>query len=200
MESMIFYSPRQVVFGWAWKPGERFNLSVDLAWLQWSQFKDATLKMAVAIGPGGTQVNFQEVLDPGFNDTLLPRAGIEYLAKKWSLFPLADRVELKLRGGYYFQKSPVPEQTGLTNFLDSDTHVFSAGLGFALRDLFGTTRALKLDFHFQFHELMNREHRKAGEFADLDGDEIPETRVIGYPGYVTGGNIFAGGFTLGTSF
>jgi long-chain fatty acid transport protein len=200
MESMIFYSPRQVTFGWAWKPGQRFNLALDLAWLQWSQFKDATLDMFVAIGPGGTEVNFQEVLDPGFNDTLLPRVGIEYLAKKWSLFPLADRVELKLRGGYYFQKSPVPEQTGLTNFLDSDSHVFSAGLGFALRDLFGTTRALKLDFHFQFHQLMNREHKKDGEFADLDGDGIPETRVIGYPGYVTGGNIFAGGFTLGTSF
>jgi long-chain fatty acid transport protein len=200
MESMIFYSPRQVTFGWAWKPGERFHVSFDLAWLQWSQFKDATLDMAVALGPGENQVNFQKLLDPGFSDTLLPRAGIEYLAKKWSLFPLADRVELKLRGGYYFQKSPVPEQTGLTNFLDSDTHVFSAGLGFALRDLFGTTRALKLDLHFQFHQLMNREHKKDGDLVDLDGDGIPETRVIGYPGYATGGNIFAGGFTLGTSF
>jgi long-chain fatty acid transport protein len=200
MDSMIFYTPRQVIFGWAWKTSERINLSCDLAWLQWSKFKDATLSMEVKLGPNERQVNFQEVLDPGFNDTLMPRAGIEYLAKKWSLFPLADQVELKLRGGYYFAKSPVPEQTGLTNFLDSDSHVFSLGLGLALRSLFGTTRAIKLDFHFQYHQLMDREHKKDAEFVDLDGDDVPETRVIGYPGYVTGGNIFAGGFTLGMSF
>ncbi len=200
LQSMIFYSPRQVVFGWAWKPGERVNLSLDLAWLQWSLFKDATMDVDLKVGPTGTAVPFQQVTDPGFSDTFLPRAGIEYIAKRWSLFPLSDRAELALRGGYYFVKSPVPEQTGVTNYLDSDSHVFSAGLGLALRSLFGSTRALKLGFHFQFHQLMDREHRKAGGRADLDGDGIQETVVIGYPGYVTGGNIFAGGFTLGMSF
>jgi long-chain fatty acid transport protein len=200
LESMIFYSPRQVIFGWAWKPGDRVNLSLDLAWLQWSQFKDATLDVDLKVGPNGAAVPFQRVLDPGFSDTLVPRAGIEYIAKRWSLFPLSDQAELALRGGYYFVKSPVPEQTGVTNFLDSDSHVFSAGLGLALRSLFGSTRALKLDGHFQFHQLVDREHRKDGDRADLVGDGIPETVVIGYPGYATGGNIFAGGFTLGMSF
>jgi len=200
MDTMIFYSPRQVIFGWAWKPGERWNVSLDLGWLQWSKFDDATMDMTVKFGVRENDVPFQQVFDPGFNDTFLPRTGIEYLAKKWSLFPLADRVELKLRGGYYFQKSPVPEQTGITNYLDSDSHVFSAGLGFALRDLFGTTRALKLDGHFQYHYLTDREHKKDSERVDLDGDGVPETVVIGYPGYVTGGDIFAAGFTLGMSF
>ena len=200
MESMIFYSPRQVTLGWAWKASQRVYLSCDLGWLQWSKFDDATMDMTVKIGPNESEVPFQRVFDPGFNDTVLPRVGIEYLAKQWSLFPLADRVELKLRGGYYFVKSPVPEQTGITNYLDSDSHVFSAGLGFALRDLFGTTRALKLDCHFQLQHLMDREHKKDSERVDLDGDGIPETVVIGYPGYVTGGDIFAAGFTLGMSF
>ncbi len=200
MDSMIFYSPRQVIFGWAWKPGKRWLVSLDLGWLQWSKFDDATLDMTVKIGPNETEVPFQHVFDPGFSDTFLPRAGVEYLAKKWSLFPLADRVELKLRGGYYFQKSPVPEQKALTNYLDSDSHVFSTGLGLALRDLFGSTRALKLDGHFQFHHLTDREHRKDSDRVDLDGDGVPETVVIGYPGYETGGSIFAVGFTLGMSF
>jgi len=88
----------------------------------------------------------------------------------------------------------------VTNYLDSDAHVFSAGLGLALRRLFGSDRAVKLDTHFQFHYLADRQHVKASERVDLDGDGTPETIVVGYPGYETGGNIIAGGFTLGVCF
>jgi long-chain fatty acid transport protein len=198
MHTMIFYSPREATLGWAWKPGQRFLVSLDLTWLKWSAYEDATMEMVVKVGP--TNVPFQKVLDPGFHDTFLPRVGIEYLLKTWSMFPVADVVELKLRGGYYFVNSPVPEQKGITNYLDSDSHVFSTGLGLALLSFFGTDRALKLDLYFQVHHLVDRENKKDMEMADLDGDGIPETRVIGYPGYVTGGHIIAGGFTVGVSF
>jgi len=200
MDTMIFYSPRQVTLGWAWKPGQRFLMDLDLTWLQWSKFEDSTMHMVVKLTANQINVPFQKVLDPGFDDTLLPRVGIEYLLKTWSFFPVADAVDLKLRGGYHFVDSPVPEQKGITNYLDSDSHVFSTGLGLALQNLFGSERALKLDLYFQFHHLVDREHKKDMEMADLDGDGIPETRVIGYPGYVTGGHILAGGFTVGVGF
>jgi len=100
LESMIFYSPRQVTLGWAWTLlQDRLSLSLDLAWLQWSQFEDATLAVVLEVGPGGASVPFQQVLDPGFHDTLLPRVGAEVTAKRWSGFPLADQVELLVRGG-----------------------------------------------------------------------------------------------------
>ncbi len=96
--------------------------------------------------------------------------------------------------------SPVPEQDGVTNYMDSDTHVFSTGLAAALLKPFGTTRTFNMNLHFQMHHLTNREHQKDSEMADINGDGIPETRIMGYPGYVTGGQLFAGGFTLGVSF
>jgi len=199
MDSMIFYSPRQVTLGWSWKPGERLHVSLDLAWLQWSKFQDATMKMLVQFFDSA-YVPFQERLDPGFHDTFLPRAGIEYAVKTLDGFSWAEAIELKLRGGYSFVDSPVPEQTGITNYLDSDTHVFSCGLGAALLKPFNMNRTFHMNLYFQVHHLTNREHIKEEEVVDLNGDGSPDTRVIGYPGYVTGGDILAGGFTVGVSF
>ena len=199
MDSMIFYSPRQATLGWAWKPGKRFHVSLDLTWLQWSKFQDATMKMLVRL-VDSVDVPFQDRLDPGFHDTLLPRAGIEYLVKTLTGLSWAEAIELKLRGGYCFIESPVPEQKGVTNYLDSDTHVFSCGLGAALLEPFDIKRTFNMNLFFQVHHLVHREHNKEVEMMDLNGDGNPETRVIGYPGYVTGGNIITGGFTVGVSF
>ncbi|MFC1889020.1 outer membrane protein transport protein, partial [Thermodesulfobacteriota bacterium] len=200
METMIFYGPRQVTLGWAWRPCERFLGSLDLTWLQWSKFNDATMAMAVKFGQGELQVPFVDVLNPNFSDTWLPRAGVEYRLKTWDGLSWTKSAEVRVRGGYYFVDSPVPEQKGVTNYMDSDSHVFSTGLGCALKSPFGSNRTFMMNLHFQLNHLADRKHKKDAELIDLDGDGSFETRVMGYPGYVTGGDIIAGGFTLGVSF
>ncbi len=200
MESTIFYSPRQVTLGWAWNPCQKLLVSIDLAWLQWSRFKDASIDMIVEFGGMGDHKAFEKVMAPGFEDTFLPRAGAEYLVKTWSASSWAEAMELKLRGGYFYVDSPVGVQDGLTNFMNSDSHVFSTGLGLAVLSPFGTERTINVNAHLQVHHFVDRTHTKTAEMVDVDGDGTPETRVLGYPGYVTGGNLISGGFTLGVSF
>ncbi len=200
MDGLFFYSPRQVALGWAWEPTQKLHLSFDLIWVDWSSFRDATIDFVVAVGGDLYTQQFEQVLAPGFHDTLMPRMGLEYLAKTLNGFSWSEAVEVRVRGGYYFMNSPVPEQTGITNYMDSDTHVFSAGLAAAILKPFGTSRTFNVNLHLQIHHLANREHTKDSEMADINGDGIPEIRIMGYPGYVTGGQLFAGGFTVGVSF
>ena len=106
MDSMIFYSPRQATLGWAWQRGERFLVSLDLAWLQWSKFDDATMLMSVRIGPNETEVPLQQRLHPGFSDTR-PAEGRDRIPGQEveSLFP-GRPGRAQIEGGILFPKIP----------------------------------------------------------------------------------------------
>jgi long-subunit fatty acid transport protein len=81
---------------------------------------------------------------PEPHDRFVPRLGVEYLALA------APGTRLWARGGYAFERSPLPAQS-TTRWLDADRHTLSAGVGFerelgfgsALRaDLFGALTLL----------------------------------------------------------
>jgi hypothetical protein len=82
-----------------------------------------------------------------FSDTWNPRLGFEY-----SLGLGHD-----LRGGVGWSPTPIPEQRGRSNFVDNDRYMASIGSGHLI-ELGG--RKLKLGWHFQFHGLIGRAHRK----------------------------------------
>src|SRR5690606_34524076 len=39
-----------------------------------------------------------------------------------------------VRGGYFFEPSPAPNQPGITNYVDADRHGFSLGTSFSFSD------------------------------------------------------------------
>ena len=57
---------------------------------------------------------------------MIPRIGVEWLALK------TPALSMMLRTGYFFEASPVPSQRGQTNFVDSDKHGVSVGVGFEI--------------------------------------------------------------------
>ncbi|HZS36341.1 MAG TPA: hypothetical protein VFF06_05920, partial [Polyangia bacterium] len=91
-----------------------------------------------------------------FNDVWVPRVGAEWRRQ------LGERVNVTARAGYAFERSPVPEQRGLTSFADNDRHVVSLGGGVELRRL---TRILpkpiRFDVALQLHGLQPRTTTKA---------------------------------------
>ena len=169
-EQDIHYSPKQVVAALAWNLGRHLLVATDLTWSDWSSF--ATAGLNIGLETSGSLAELlvlpppfpTDMIDPGFKDTWTPRFGIELQVHDDE--PLA----IFLRGGYVYEPSPVPEQTGLFNHLDNDKQIFCFGLGLAWRDPWGIlTKPLDLDLHMQYFHFMKRQHTKEDP-TDPHGD------------------------------
>lgn len=170
------FSPAEWVLMSSAKLSESLIASMDLAWVKWSEYSSP-------YGSGNINTYIINSNTPaGFKDRLVPRAGAQY-KKNINGTILKDLI---LRGGYSFQKSPVPNQDRDSNFVDNDRHSFTSGLGFALKNPWQETSDLDLDFFAQYNWLHNRKITK-----------ISATN-IGAPGYISGGSIllFGAGVTI----
>jgi long-chain fatty acid transport protein len=154
------FAPRQFELGLAFEPHARVTASGDLTYMQWSEFQSDAPNTAVYLTGGLADVfpstNGPKPPPPDFRDTWNPAVGVEGR-------PLVDpRVSLACRLGYRYRPTPVPAQIGLNNYLDSNTHIFSSGLGVTI----GTfsemlPRPLSLDGFAQFHWMTPRDTHKA---------------------------------------
>lgn len=132
-----YWNPNRVSLGAALLR-RRLSLSVDLTWADWSDYLDPMWYRP----------------SPSFRDTWTPRVGLEYRVDKG----------LVVRAGYAFQKSPVPEQRGSSNYMDCDRHVVSCGAGYtfpggAARVLW--KKPLTVEAYVQYIELVERTYRKS---------------------------------------
>ena len=156
-----FYSPQQVVLGAAWKRKGRLTIAADLTWTDWSRYPVASPSLFLE-AVGVLSVILDDIppfdvslVEMAFEDTFDPRIGIEYLLRP------GGSHEIALRAGYMYKRSPVPEQSGVTNYLDNDQHVFCVGLGLSGKDRWGILpKPVRIDLHFQYFHLHDRDHRK----------------------------------------
>lgn len=176
MDLFLHYSPRAYSGGTAWRH-KGLQLALDGSFLQWSRFKDNH-------GNKG-----------GFNDSFEVGAGAEL-----------DISRLKVRMGGRFTQSPVPEQTGRTNFVGNDRYMLASGVGGKL-DVLGTN--IGIDLHMQLHMMPQRSHTKSmqDDYSPCTSDttslcdEEPDVAGLqtgnpGFPAYSSGGFIMSGGLTV----
>jgi len=187
LASTFVYSPRQYVLGVAWRK-PRYLVSLDVSYNQWSDYRAPSLSIATQIDIPLITLKQGYTPDPGFKDTATVRLGFEAL-------PLSnDHVDLFVRAGYVHEPSPVPEQTGITNYMDSDRDVFSWGLGVLFKrigpfDLTG--KPVSFDVGVACHALSHRLNRKGAD-ARPDNPGTPDITSSGTIWY------FAAGFSYGT--
>ena len=165
-----FWAPEEVAIGVSASPGSDLTVLADLVWARWSDFRTVANQPAL----------------PAWSDVLVPRAGVE-----WTPVP-----GLAVRGGASFSPTPVPEQTGETNLLDSDRVVVAAGLGLDLGRLGGPD--VVLDLHLRHHRLLSRESVKdSAALPDAD-PELPGRQIddLGFPSLAAGGGAWQAGVTL----
>ncbi|QDG52334.1 hypothetical protein FIV42_16785 [Persicimonas caeni] len=175
------YSPASAAVGVAWTVG-RAQILADARYERWSDFRDTHSQPT------------------NFEDTLSPRLGLEYELESGS----------DLRAGLGWVPSPVPDQTGRTNYVDNDRLITSAGASYTF-DAFGAP--LQLDWALQMQLLFTRDTEKAvrGDYPDCGPgvealcDEVPDdtsdprtgqpydaaqglqTGNPGFPGFTSGG-------------
>ena len=117
-------------------------------------------------------------IPPHFRDRFVPRVGVEHR------LVTSETWDLGLRAGYLFEQTPVPDQSGFTNLLDNDRHVFSVGAGVRLTDLEPLVPGyVAFDVHAQWGVIPERQTRK-DSLVDRVGD------------YRFEGQTFAAGATL----
>jgi long-subunit fatty acid transport protein len=153
------YTPHKVALGAAIDLSPDLTVSAEVDWVGWSYFQGAVPQLKVlvqlAISPPLIEVLFPQ---PHFNDQWVPRIGAE-LRRHFRNLDFAARI------GYAYERSPVPEQTGLTSLADNDRHVLSFGASLGLRDLIKVLpKGLKLDAAMQVHDLEPRLTAKARPF------------------------------------
>jgi long-chain fatty acid transport protein len=131
------YDPLEAGLEAGWE-SKRWRLAVGLTWKHWSDY------------PGPLEPTLPELQVPqvGYNDTLVPRVAVEHTT------PLSRTAGLHVRGGYFFEPTPIPAHLPSsqaydipsqslinvpTRYYDADRHVLTAGLGVSL------VRPLRLD-------------------------------------------------------
>ncbi len=171
-EATIINSPAQTTLGASYIPAENLLLSLDVSFVDWSNYT-----------PPWANVTGEKIIplvagEANLKDTILPKFGVEYTL-------LDDK--LGLRGGYIFRQSPVPEQSGTSNLIDSDTHIISIGAGYGFT-IMGVPKAIEIDLHFQYHLMTERETVKYDRTNPA------------YPGFTASGNVYNAGITLKFNF
>ncbi|TCK03331.1 OmpP1/FadL family transporter [Phorcysia thermohydrogeniphila] len=106
--------PEQLQAGVMYRPNKRLTLTADVVWTNWSIIDGYTVRFdRELLGEK------EEVFPRNWKDTRQVRIGIEY--------KLSEIVTL--RGGYFYDPSPIPDSTFDMLWPDADKKTYSFGLG-----------------------------------------------------------------------
>jgi len=169
--SNTHFAPRQFELGVAVEPKEGLIFSADA-----THYKYTDMKSTVAFSDCWMEGDFGEVFPlrpplhleaPKLRDIIGWAFGAEGVALK------TDHLTVHLRGGYNYRPTPVLEQDGINNFADSDTHIFSTGLGFTFADFSDVfQKPISLDVFEQYHYLEPRIMHKGNPTNDAGDYKI----------------------------
>ncbi len=165
------FAPMEVAFGVLVRPVRRLSVSADAVWSHWSSWRSIH-----DLAP-----------TPAFHDVVNVRTGVEWSPRRF----------FAVRAGWAYEPSPVPPQTGQTDFLDGSRQVLALGLGLDLEKL--GLIAMRIDAHLRWH-LIASQHTQKDPAALPDADPMtPGTQIdaLGYPGFSAGGSFVEAGVTLG---
>jgi long-subunit fatty acid transport protein len=143
--SNVAYQPAQLSLGASYRLLSSLLVTAQLDWQRYKPFPSPYTETSshVALPPdAGIHVpDTVPVPAPAahFHDRFVPRLGVE------PRFALTPALELRLRAGYAFERSPAPKLQPATRFLDLDRHVIAAGAGLEWRRPVPLLDALRLD-------------------------------------------------------
>jgi long-chain fatty acid transport protein len=192
-ESVNAYVPQQISLGGSWSITPQFRVNAELTWVNWSSYVSpvgtSNITLQIDLPPSLANVIHLPSSIAGtvpiaanFSDRFVPRLGAEGIAYQDS------HLALRLRGGFFYEQTPIPDQTGVTNLIDTDRWVWSAGVGLALVDLRPLLDgSLSFDLHLSYAYLPDRTTHKTS-LVDPYGD------------YTAGGQMFMAGLTMEVAF
>lgn len=123
--TMDYNHPQQIQAGVRYQPHNRFSIECDLVWTDWSINKeqvtvmDEPLEVPVLKGLPNAKIE-KESFERNWEDTKQLRFGIEYIVNEM----------ITVRGGYFYDPTPIPDTTLDMQWPDADKKTYSLGAGF----------------------------------------------------------------------
>jgi long-chain fatty acid transport protein len=162
------YDPAQLALEYRHRFG-KLTLLGGLAFQRWSSFP-SLLAATTSCPPSRPNCAALPAEPSHFHDTWQPHVAAEYRVR------LRRSAIARLRAGYAYHRSPIPEQTAASNELDADRHVF--GLGYGI-ELSAPLVPVRVDLGCELHELVARSEHKPPSVAP-DNPGFPALDVAGH--------------------
>lgn len=108
--------PQSIVLGYSFKPNDRWTFNADIEWMDWTSFKEEVIAPTWYLGADSLKTPRE------WEDVWSYAVGFEYKATQ----------RLRLRGGYHFHESPIPDATWDVGLPDADSHTLTIGAGYQL--------------------------------------------------------------------
>ncbi|WP_437900933.1 OmpP1/FadL family transporter [Sorangium sp. So ce124] len=194
------FLPRQVVVGASFQRIRGLRVNLDVTWVNWSAYESPVARTRAhleAAPPPEVPIDLPDDPRPTavaplrFGDRFVPRLGVEYvIPAAGGLRKVAGQgerraIEIPLRAGYVYERSPVPPQKGVTNYIDADRHTMSLGAGVVLnRPLEELPGSLRIDLHGQLSVLPEVVVEKDNP-ADFVGDYRADGTMLNLGATVT---------------
>ena len=116
--------PQSVVFGYSYTPNDKWTLNWDVEWMDWSSVEYELITWDESNATRLSVLNAGDPAPKDWKSALSSGLGAEY---KWNN-------RLRLRGGYFFHETPIPDEHFHTNLPDSNSHGLSVGFGYDLNN------------------------------------------------------------------
>jgi len=107
--------PPQIQFGVRYQPSEDFTIELDYVWTKWSIIDGYTIQFSPKLVASRESEDFRRY----WLDTNQVRLGAEWITNEF----------VTIRAGYYYDPSPVPEETFDFSTSDVNKRVYSVGIG-----------------------------------------------------------------------
>jgi long-chain fatty acid transport protein len=174
--TMDYNHPQQIQAGVRYQPHSKFSIECDVVWTDWSINKEQASILAED-SLGLTLINgipapvTDETFYREWEDTKQLRFGMEYI--------LNDMVTL--RGGYFYDPTPIPDTTLDMQWPDADKKTYSLGAGFN----FGR---YTIDAVLQYTDIEQARYL-GGESKNLNHSFQDNVVSASADGYILGGGV-----------
>lgn len=149
--------PPSVTFGVSVNRFKPFTFNVDATWTGWSTYKNLEVKLKKPILINGRLAS-SIVTEKNWRDAWALRFGFGWQVKE----------NMKIRGGYTFDMTPVPDSTLEPQVPDSNRHIFAAG---------SELKVWRLTLAFAYNFILNEPRKKDNLFA-TNGVPLPEAAQV----------------------
>lgn len=112
--------PQSIVFGYCYKPADKWRLEFDAEWMDWSSIQEEKIDYPSEGVPARLNVlNSGNPIPKDWHSVFSYAIGAEYKVSNF----------LRLRGGYFLHKTPIPQANFETSLPDSASNTMTLGAG-----------------------------------------------------------------------